>query len=227
VSETFGEKPANSMATAHRYWDERWRTEHGRGQWSDADPWVAEVVPRLRDRGTRRVLDLGCGPGRHAVLLAAAGFETHALDASAGAIESASAAATRAGVDLMLRPGDLVTLPYPDGYFDYVLAFNVVYHGSEQTLQRTLGEIRRVLRPRGLYQCTMLSKRNVEYRRGQEISPNTFIQLNGAGDKSHPHLYTDAHDLLRLHAGFDLLFANDHDQTGAGEYHWYCLFETA
>jgi tellurite methyltransferase len=115
----------------------------------------------------------------------------------------------------------------PDDFFDYVLAFNVVYHGTELTLCRTLAEIRRILRPGGLYQGTMLSKRNVEYGRGEEISPNTFVQPNGAGDKCHPHLYADARDLVRLHAQFDLISAHDRDQTGAGEHHWYCLFEAA
>jgi tellurite methyltransferase len=226
VGENVNEGTAHTVATAHRYWDETWKTENGRAQWSEADQWVAEVVPLLRGRGARRTLDLGCGPGRHTLFFARARFESYGLDGSAGAIEYASKAGAEAGVQLALKHGDLITLPYPDGFFDYVLAFNVVYHGTEQTLTRTLSEIRRILRPGGLYQCTMLSKRNIEYGRGDEVSPNAFVQWQGGGDKTHPHMYADAPDLLRLHTGFDLLFAKDHDQTGAGEYHWYCLFET-
>jgi tellurite methyltransferase len=225
VSENVNEGPARTVATAHRYWDETWKTEGGRAQWSQADPWVAAVVPLLRGRDARRTLDLGCGPGRHALLFARAGFESFGLDASDGALEHASRAGAEAGLALELKHGDLVTLPYPDGFFDYVLAFNVVYHGTEQTLTRTLSEIRRVSRPGGLYQCTMLSKRNVEHGRGDEVSPNSFVQPHGRGDKTHPHLYADARDLLRLHAGFELLSATDQDQAGTGEYHWSCLFE--
>lgn len=227
MSESGNEEAARTVATAHRYWDETWKTETGRARWSEPDPWVADVVPLLRGRGARRTLDLGCGPGRHALLFARAGFESFGLDASAGAIEYAAKAADEAGAKLELTHGDLITLPYRDAFFDHVLAFNVVYHGSEQTLGRTLGEIRRVLRPGGIYQCTMLSKRSIEYGRGDEISANVFVQRDGRGDKTHPHLYASAHDLLRLHAGFELLFAKDHDQTGSGEYHWYCLFETS
>lgn len=212
--------------TAHRFWDDTWRTGHGRAAWADADPWVAGTLPLLRDRAARRTLDLGCGPGRHAVFFARAGLESFGLDASASGIEHATRSAREAGVTLYLKQGSLKALPYPDASFDYVLAFNVIYHGTEPDAVRALAEIRRVLKPGGLYQATMLSKRSVEYGRGEQISRNTYVQPHGHGDKVHPHLFTDEHDLLRLHDGFRLLAADDRDQTGDGEQHWYCLFES-
>jgi tellurite methyltransferase len=214
-------------ATAYRYWDELWRSAPQTSRWSEADPWVAGVIPVLRDRGASRVLDLGCGLGRHAVAFATAGFATFGLDASGNAIAVARDAAHEAGVHVDLRLGGLDALPYEDGFFDYVLAFNVVYHGTGDDLLTTLGEVRRVLRQEGLYQSTMLSKRNVEYGRGIQIAPNTFVQPDGPGDKSHPHFFCDAGDLLRLHDGLDLLSLMDADQTGNHEYHWHCLFEAA
>lgn len=211
--------------TAHRYWDDTWHTEHGRAAWADADPWVAAALPLLRERHAKRTLDLGCGPGRHAVFFARAGLESFGLDASASGIERATRSARDAGVTLYLKQGSFKALPYPDASFDYVLAFNVIYHGTESDAARALAEIRRVLRPGGLYQATMLSKRSVDFGRGEQVAPNTFVQPRGQGDKVHPHLFADEHDLLRLHSGFRLLAAEDRDQTGDGEQHWYCLFE--
>jgi tellurite methyltransferase len=211
--------------SAHRSWDDTWRTDHGRAAWADADPWVAGVLPQLRERAARRTLDLGCGPGRHAVFFARAGLESFGLDARAHGIEHAARASREAGVTLYLKQSSLAALPYPDDSFDYVLAFNVIYHGTEAEAARVLAEVRRVLRPGGLYQATMLSKRSVEYGKGSEVAPNTFVQPRGHGDKAHPHLFADEHDLLRLHSGFRLLAAEDRDQTGGGEQHWYCLFE--
>lgn len=216
---------ATDTATAHRYWDEQWRSGPDDGPWSEPDPWVAGMMPALRERSAIRVLDLGCGLGRHAVRFARAGFDSFGLDASVGGIERARQATAAAGVRVDLRVGGLDALPYEDDFFDYILAFNVVYHGTEDDLAVTLSEIHRVLRPGGLYQSTMLSKRNVEYGRGDEVEPNTFVQPDGPGDKVHPHLYCDSRDLLRLHAGYEPLSLADRDQTGRGEYHWYCLFE--
>lgn len=209
-----------------RSWDDTWRTDHGRSAWGAADPWVTAVLPLLRERSVRRTLDLGCGPGRHAVFFARAGLESFGLDVSAYGIEHASRAAREAGITLYLKQGGLNALPYPEASFDYVLAFNVIYHGAEADVVRALAEVRRVLRPGGLYQATMLSKRSVEYGRGEQIAPNTFVQPRGNGDKAQPHLFADEHDLLRLHSGFRLLAAEDRDQTGGGEQHWYCLFES-
>jgi SAM-dependent methyltransferase len=211
--------------TAARSWDDSWRAEPGRAAWAAADPWVAATLPLLRRRGAKRTLDLGCGPGRHAVFFARAGLESFGLDARASGIERAARSARDASVTLYLKQGSLKALPYPDASFDYVLAFNVIYHGTESDAARALAEIRRVLRPGGLYQATMLSKRSVDYGRGEQVAPNTYVQPRGHGDKALPHLFADEHDLLRLHGGFGLLAAEDRDQTGGGEQHWYCLFE--
>ena len=44
---------------------------------------------------------------------------------------------------------------------------------------RRLAEIWRVLKPGGLYQGTMLSKRDVQFGRGRAIAPDTFIRGSG------------------------------------------------
>jgi tellurite methyltransferase len=68
---------------AHHEWDRRWKTSEGRADWIKPDPEVVEIIPVLRQRGFRDVLDLGCGVGRHALLLAAEGFSVTAMDGAA------------------------------------------------------------------------------------------------------------------------------------------------
>ncbi|MFC3994761.1 class I SAM-dependent methyltransferase [Nocardiopsis sediminis] len=62
-----------------------------------------------------RVLDIGCGPGRHALAIAAAGHEVVGLDVSADAV----AVARRRGVDARL--GSLLDPPGGIGTFDTLL----------------------------------------------------------------------------------------------------------
>src|SRR5262249_20948431 len=136
------------------------------------------------------------------------------------------AEASRAGLTVDIRCGDFTELPYETAGFDYVLAWNVVYHGDEDTVRAVLAEIRRVLRPDGFYQSTMLSKRNAAYGAGVQIRPNTFIQPDATDDKVHPHLFQDGRDVLRCHDGLDVLEMFDREHEAPGSYHWHLLFES-
>ena len=66
---------------------------------------------------------------------------------------------------MSLHQGLADALPFPDAGFDYVLAWNVIHHGTLGDLGRRLGEIWRVLRPARLLQATVLSTRDANYAR--------------------------------------------------------------
>ena len=70
---------------------------------------------------------------------------------------------------------------------------------------RRLAEIWRILKPRGLYQGTMLSKRDAQFGRGRPVAPDTFIR--GGDAKAHAHYYCDLAGLAALFAGFELRWA--------------------
>lgn len=213
---------------AYLYWDDVWGTTGGDDEWVNPDQWVLRTADAARERNaatTATMLDLGCGAGRHALAFAQTGAKAFGLDRSPQALAVARSRATEEGLDIDLREGDVTELPYSDCEFDYVLAYNVVYHGDEATLARTLAEVRRIVRPGGWYQATMLSKRNVEYGRGTEVSPNTFVQPGADDDKIYEHLYCGFRDIARLHTGFELISAFDAEHGSPGSFHWHVLFE--
>lgn len=78
-----------------------------------------------------RILDIGCGTGALASVLAERGFRVSAVEPSAGM--RARARRRLAGAGVALSDGDaLAGLPFPEGTFDLVLASHVV-HGMPPT----------------------------------------------------------------------------------------------
>src|SRR5271154_1451123 len=163
-------------ATAVEAWDERWTTPEGRADWLVPHPAVAALVPVLKARGMQHVLDLGCGVGRHALLFAEHGFAVEAIYGAAAGLDFARREAAARGLRLSVRQGDADALPFADQSFDYVLSWNVIFHGTLGDVGRRLAEIWRILKPGGLYQGTMLSKRDAQFGRGRPVAPDTFIR---------------------------------------------------
>src|SRR5215472_7989007 len=190
--------------TAVEAWDKRWATSEGRADWLEPHPAVVAILTELHARGARRVLDLGCGVGRHALLLAEHGFDVEAIDGSPAGLAVVRETAAARGLPVSLHQGLADALPFPDAGFDYVLAWNVIHHGTLGDPARRLGEIWRVLRPAGLLQATVLSTRDANYGIGRAIAPDTFV-IDQVERKGHPHCYCDAATLVGLLAGFDLL----------------------
>jgi len=113
------------MPSAPRDW---WRT------WFDAsylrlyDPWLQERTPAEVDRlesllaleAPLRILDLGCGQGRHAIELARRGYDVIGLDASPYLLAVAAERARAAGVAVEWQQGDMRQLA-ATGEFDLVV----------------------------------------------------------------------------------------------------------
>ncbi len=216
--------------TAHRAWDLRWATTEGRAEWLMPDPDVAEMAEELAGQlGRIRALDLGCGVGRHALLFARLGLDTTAIDMSEQGVAELRRSAQAEELSIRAETAPMTELPFPAGAFDYVLSFNVIYHGDPGVVRSTFAEIRRVLVPGGIFQGTMLSKRNAGFGVGTEVAPNTFVREAAAAedddDKSHPHFYCSAAELLELLAGFELMKLRDVVQKKPGAWHWEFVAE--
>lgn len=90
--------------------------------------WLIENADLLPPGGS--VLDVACGRGRHALLLASAGFEVRAVDRDADAIAFLRHTAQRLALRLDAGVMDLETSPPPDlpsSAFDAVLVFNYLH----------------------------------------------------------------------------------------------------
>ncbi|ASP33257.1 class I SAM-dependent methyltransferase [Labrenzia sp. VG12] len=210
--------------TAHFAWDKRWQTEAGRADWLKPADDVAMLIASLQQDGPVKALDLGCGVGRHALAFARAGFETHAVDLSEAGLQELEKSAKAGGVEVAAQLAPMTELPFEDNTFDYVLSFNVIYHGDPDIVKKAISEIARVLKPGGVYQGTMLSKRNGNFGLGTEVAPDTYVR-EGDDDKDHPHFYCNAAELVALFDGFELRSLEDKLHSKPGSWHWHLVAE--
>ncbi len=115
---------------------------------------IKEALERAGDLRGKRVLDLGCGRGELVCELASRGAFAVGIDYAEAALDLARGLS--AAMDPQIRErvkflrSDAKELPFPDDSFDTVFMVDVYEHLHPHEIVATLGEIRRILRPRGL-----------------------------------------------------------------------------
>ena len=145
-----------------------------RTPWPSTQPTASVVrfARQLQEVGrTGRVLDLGCGEGRHTFLFAQAGFETYGLDYLPVAIEKAReqarAQALKTGYTFIL--GDALHPPFRPQSFDVLIDSGFFHHVKQCDWKTYCGHVTTLLKDAGYLQLTVFSSR-CQPSRGQQRS---------------------------------------------------------
>ena len=160
-------------------WELAWRE----GRWEETSPPLPEVVEFAQDlkrEGAKTILDLGCGAGRHSILLGKQGFQVVALDISETALKTLDGRLKTGSVDnVALVKHEMWDLPFIDGYFDGIVCTNVLHHGRIVEIKRSAGEIRRVMREGASALIVALSAADFRKGNGKKLEPNTYVFTEG------------------------------------------------
>ncbi len=197
------EHEVRSESMQPEHWEQFWSLEGNHDFWERPAPEVVAFSETLSPVAMPRVLDQGCGLGRHAILFAALGFTVTASDASATAVAHVQDWAQRAGLQIDTRVCDALQDDFAPASFDVVLSYNVIYHGYREVFSARIQHIRELLRMGGLFFLTAHTRRDQKYGEGQQVAPHTYLSPNSItpGDM---HYFTDEADLRELLAGFEI-----------------------
>ena len=178
---------------------------------------------RLGLRPAERVLDMGCGGGRHAFGCLRRGAVVVALDADPGEVKGViglmmamveAGEVPEGGAGAGVR-GDALRLPFPDGAFDKVICAEVLEHLPDDSSAMT--ELARVLRPGGLLAISVP-------RYGPELVNWSLSEKYHSVPGGHLRIYRRRQLLGRLEeAGLEMV-ASHHAHALHSPYWWLrCL----
>lgn len=145
-------------------WDSTWDSVFSNQNWGKYPSesliqFVARNFYGRIDRKETKILEVGCGPGPNIWYLAREGFAAYGIDGSARAIQLANTRLHGEGLSAVLHVGDIISLPFPDSFFDAVIDVECLYANSRESTVRILKEIARCLKPGGLLYSRTLTDR--------------------------------------------------------------------
>ena len=155
-----------------KYWNDSAPMSFGPEKWTYAQKrefrynlqsYMEHTFQFDRFRSGKSVLEIGSGAGIDSVELANSGAYVTAVDFTDNGVALTNALARETGqMFLDVRKADATKLPFVNEHFDAVYSFGVIHHIPE--VKKALVEIRRVLKPHGLFFGMVYNKDSMLYQ---------------------------------------------------------------
>ncbi|MBW2057823.1 MAG: class I SAM-dependent methyltransferase [Deltaproteobacteria bacterium] len=170
----------------------------------DLETLAMELLEELGIRAGQKVLDFGCGSGTYAIpasRIVGQGGRIYALDRDQLALDEVAQRADKAGIGNMerIKTSGILEIDLEACSLDAVLLFDVFhryYFPGDKERRELLGELHRVLKPRGLL---LVYPKHMEDEAEREIRTSGF-------DLRKKYSATLIHDEKDLVQGYVLVF---------------------
>lgn len=178
--------------------EERWdkyiieRLDIETGNFNIINPLAAYFAGFLKEKRVKRLLDLGCGLGRHMHYFAHEGFNVIGCDISEETLVAAEDFAVNRGLKMDFVRGDFLDLPFYNSIFPAVLSISTIHHDFPESIYRGLKEVHRILTPGGYFAFDPLSTGDGWFSGGRQMGDKLFL-IHGI-----PHYFFDRKELETL-----------------------------
>lgn len=188
-------------------WEQIFRTRSwGKYPSEDVIRFIASRFKSSSDRGSIRILDLGCGGGAHTWFLAREGFETYGIDGSESAIRQTEMLLQREGVKANLAIGDFIQLDYPEEFFGAIIDSNAIQHNRLSDIRLIHDKIWKLLKPGGYFCGIMINTQTSGWQDAEKLEENTFRNFKGGAIQREllVHFFTEP-EVRELMSGYEEL----------------------
>lgn len=146
------------------------------------------------DLSKARVLDIGCGQGRHALEVAQHGASVIGLDASIIAIDQLNQRARSSGLDVLGKVADITRIRSVCGQFDICILVTVLDHLNRRAIPLVIDFVSRHLKPGGVVYVESFTVEDPgKTNSGRKSDTATPVQT-----------YFEAGEMRHLFAAFDI-----------------------
>jgi len=189
------------MNTTSHPWESIYKRE-GR-VFTEPFPRFKGVAKIFAQHQCRRILDLGCGNGRHVVALIREGFNPIGLDISSCGLRLTCEWLEEEGLQASLVNADIRQfLPFESESFDGLLSTQVIHHAFLSEVRVTIAEIWRVLTNGGIAFITVAGRKDEDVAY-EEVEPGTYVPLDGIEEGLPHHIFTEE-ELRSEFGGFQI-----------------------
>ena len=129
----------------------------------------------------KKIIDIGCGQGREALLFLNKGFDYLGIDASKSMLLEAEKKASKGKFVLM----DFYNLKFPKESFDGFWAAYSLLHVPKVRVSEVLGQIRRILKKNGIGFISLKERKNLDegmIKDNQYGGSERFFAFYGLGE---------------------------------------------
>lgn len=176
-----------------------WEKEYRHLQWGCAGS-ISHITERLPKES--RVLDVGCGCGRHLLPLSSS-YSTTGIDISFTALTRAKDYLEKQNRKADYATASLTHLPLKGETFDAVICLGVLQHLTEPGRYTAVSEIKRILKSNGLVFLEVFGSQDMRFG-GEEVEERTFVRQHGI-----LYHYFTLEEVRTLFTGFEFLELKD------------------
>jgi SAM-dependent methyltransferase len=156
------------------------------GRLALADTDVPKILAAVQAGPGCRILDLGCGPGAHAIAFARQGHRVTAVDASPRLLDRARSAARDRGVDVEWVEADMREFQRPSS-FDLVCSLNTSFgYFNDSENRRVLENVCASVVPHGVLVLDVIGRESVarhwQERRWHEVDGSLYLERSTSAD---------------------------------------------